>query len=310
MQKKWFLGFLVVAIVAVFVAVPALQAVQKGDLDRDPVAKRAKLQAQIEALREEIKANGYTFTVGVNPAMQYDLEQLCSFRDDFELPTMHMEDAVINTDGLVSPEALPTSFLGYATSVKNQGSCGSCWAFSTIGLTESMILKKDGIEVDLSEQYLVSCNTYGWGCSGGLWANDMIVSPGAMMESCFPYVATDAPCNTSCPYPYSIQSWGFVGTQSAVPPIDSIKQAIYTYGAVSAAVYVDSNFQAYTSGVLNACKVNPRRTNHAILLVGWDDALGAWRLKNSWGTGWGENGYMWIKYGCDLVGYGANYMIY
>jgi cathepsin L len=50
--------------------------------------------------------------------------------------------------------------------------------------------------------------------------------------------------------------------------------------------------------------------NHAVILCGWDDAKGAWLLKNSWGTGWGENGFMWIKYGCNKVGYGACYAIY
>jgi hypothetical protein len=310
MKKKWFLGLLVVAIVALFIAVPVLQAAQRGDLDKDPVAKRAKLEAQIEAMRAEIKANGYTFTVGVNPAMQYDLAQLCSLRVDLPLPTMHMGDALINSEGIAGAEALPASFIGYATSIKDQGSCGSCWAFATIGLMESMILKNVGIEVNLSEQNLVSCNPWDWGCNGGYWANDMLVSPGAVMETCFPYTATDAPCITTCPYPYNIQSWAFITTDDEVPSTDSIKQAIYTYGAVQTGIYAESYFQAYTGGVLNVCKRRPRYSNHAIMLIGWDDALGAWRLKNSWGTGWGESGYMWIKYGCNLVGYAANYMIY
>jgi cathepsin L len=66
----------------------------------------------------------------------------------------------------------------------------------------------------------------------------------------------------------------------------------------------------YTGGVLNRCKSRVNFTNHAIILCGWDDAKGAWLLKNSWGTGWGENGYMWIPYGCDKVGDGAHYFIY
>ncbi|MCX6581194.1 MAG: C1 family peptidase [Candidatus Aminicenantes bacterium] len=310
MQKKWFLGLLVVAIVAVFVAVPALQASQRGDLDRDPVSKRAKLEAEIEAMRADIKANGYTFTVGVNPAMQYDLETLCGFRTDLQLPTMHMGDALINSEGIAGAEALPASYIGYASSIRDQGNCGSCWAFAAVGLLESMILKNDGIEVDLSEQHMVSCNPYGWGCNGGFWPQDMLASPGSPYETCFPYTATDAPCKSTCPYPYNIQSWAFVTEDYVVPPTENIKQAIYTYGAVQVGVFVDRNFQAYTSGVLNRCKKNPTYTNHAVLLIGWDDSKGAWRLKNSWGTGWGEDGYMWIQYGCDRVGEGANYYIY
>ncbi|MCU0288967.1 MAG: C1 family peptidase [Acidobacteria bacterium] len=310
MKKKRFLGLLVLVIVAIFAALSSLQAVEKGALDRDPAAKRAKLQADIEAMRAEIKANGYTFTVGINPAMQYDLDQLCSLRTDLPLPSMYVNDALLNTDGIARAEALPASYIGYSTSIKDQGNCGSCWAFATIGLMEAMILKKDGIEVNLSEQHLVSCNPWDWGCNGGYWANDMLVNPGAMMETCFPYTATDAPCNTSCPFPYQIQGWAFITSDDEVPPTESIKQAIYTYGAVQAGIFADTWFQSYTSGVLNRCKKNPNWSNHAIMLVGWDDSLGAWRLKNSWGTGWGENGYMWIKYGCSLVGYAANYMIY
>lgn len=310
MQKKWSLGLLV-AIMVMFIVVPSLQAaIQRGDLDRDPVAKRAKLQAEIDAMRAEIKANGYTFEVGVNPAMQYSLEELCSFRTDLQLPAMYMGPALVNSETIARPEALPASYIGYASSIKNQGNCGSCWAFAAVGLLESMILKKDGIEVNLSEQHMVSCNPWDWGCNGGFWPQDMLVSPGSPYETCFPYTATDAPCISTCPYPYSIQSWSFVTEDLVVPATDLIKQAIYTYGAVQAGVYVDGFFQAYTSGVLNRCKKNATWTNHAIILIGWDDAKGAWRLKNSWGTGWGEAGYMWIKYGCDRVGEGANYYIY
>ena len=89
-----------------------------------------------------------------------------------------------------------------------------------------------------------------------------------------------------------------------------IKNAIYTYGAVAAAVYVGTPFQYYTSGVFNDCRRRPKSPNHAIQLVGWDDAKGAWLMKNSWGTGWGENGFMWIAYGCDNVGYAAAYVNY
>lgn len=311
-MKKWLMGIALMTIVAVFVAVPSLQAINEGGPKDtiDPAAKRAELQAKVEAMRAEIEANGYSFTVGINPAVQYDLEQLCSLRHDLPLPKMHLRDALYGIKDIARPASLPSSFTGVATSVKNQGSCGSCWAFAACGLLEHMILKKDNVEVDLSEQQLVSCNPWGWGCNGGYWPNDMLVDPGCMMESCFPYTATDAPCNETCPTPYQAQSWAFVTEDWVVPPTEDIKLAIYTYGSVQAGVYVDSWFQFYTGGVLDRCKRNPKWTNHAIILVGWDDAKGAWLLKNSWGEGWGEDGYMWIPYGCDRVGEGANFFIY
>jgi C1A family cysteine protease len=302
--KTWLPRIAVVIVLTSFVLIPSLQALsERGPIS--PVDKRNKIAQQLAEMRAEIEANGYTFTVGPNPAMQYDLEQLCGFN-----PNLHREDLyAVQATNLSTPEALPYAYTGYYTPIKNQGACGSCWAFSIAAQFETAILKKDGVTVDLSEQYLVSCNPYGWGCNGGLWANDMYVNPGSMMESCFPYVASDVPC-ISCPYPYQAQGWAYVNPSVDVPSVEEIKQAIYTYGGVAAGVYVTTWFQFYTSGVFNNCKRRVNWTNHAIQLVGWDDAKGAWLLKNSWGPNWGENGFMWIAYNCNKVGDEANYFIY
>jgi hypothetical protein len=91
--------------------------------------------------------------------------------------------------------------------------------------------------------------------------------------------------------------------------VDAIKNAIYNYGPVAAAVCVDRYFQAYTGGIFTD-PVPCRQVNHAIVLVGWDDAGGYWILRNSWGTSWGEQGYMRIAYGTSQVGYAANYVVY
>jgi cathepsin L len=139
----------------------------------------------------------------------------------------------------------------------------------------------------------------------------MLINPGAMPESCFKYTALDSACSycASPTFTKALQ-WSYVGSSGSVPSIAAIKQAIYDHGSVSAAIYVDRYFQAYKSGVLTSCTKRPKSVNHAIILCGWDDAKGAWRLKNSWGTSWGEQGYMWIKYGCSNVGYGACWVTY
>ena len=303
--NPWLVGLFIVTLIAVFTWMSPVEAISKKDRLEDPEAKRELMRQEIEAMRSEIEANGWNFTVGFNPAAQYDLEQLCGRNPRLFVPNLHAIQALPAR----TVESLPAAYTGIYTPIKDQASCGSCWAFSICAQFETAIKQKDNVTVDLSEQYLVSCNNYGWGCNGGLWANDMFVNPGCMMESCFPYSATDEPCIT-CPYPYQATGWAYVDPSVAVPSVDDIKQAIYTYGGVAAGVYVDRWFQLYTGGVLTKCKRNVNWTNHAIQLVGWDDSKNAWLMKNSWGTGWGENGFMWIAYGCDKVGDEANVIFY
>jgi C1A family cysteine protease/putative hemolysin len=231
-------------------------------------------------------------------------------------------DEPMPPSGLRAPgRDLPTSFdwrdLDGCSSIKNQGNCGSCWAFGTAAALECNILIKDAVEEDLSEQWLVSCNQEGYGCGGGWWVHDYFQystdpcgDAGAVLEADFPYTATNAPCN--CPYPhfYFIDGWGFV-TGWEVPPVDMIKQAILDYGPVSVAVIVNNAFHDYTGGVFDDCTTGD--CNHAVALVGWDDTQGSngvWFLRNSWGPGWGEDGYMKIEYNCSLVGYASVWVHY
>lgn len=308
LTKKWlFSGFLLTLII-MLVYLPSLWAVE-GKTGSSPVDKMEVIQAKIEAMRIEIAAEGHPFTVGYNPAMEYDLDQLCGFNPRLRRPIQTSDERQISTPN--AEATIPETYISpYVTAIKNQASCGSCWAFAELAAFEGAILKKDGVEVDLSEQQIVSCNPWGYGCNGGWWAYDMFMSPGCIMETCFPYVAQDVPCDHNCPYLYQAIGWAFCEGSDEPASIASIKQAILDYGSVACAYLVDHFFQAYTGGVLTKCKRNPSWPNHMILLVGWDDNLGAWRIKNSWGTGWGENGYAWIAYGCNLIGYGASYVVY
>jgi len=221
------------------------------------------------------------------------------------------------------PSSLPTAFdwrdQGGVTSVKNQGSCGSCWAFGTVGPLESKIKIAGEGEKDLSEQYLLSCNTDGWDCGGGWWAHNYHEwkkppgesEAGAVFEADSPYVASDTSCSGPYSHPYQIDSWTYVGSQYSVPPTEDIKQAIYDHGPVAVAVCVNSAFQGYPGGVFTGPECTD--INHAVVLVGWDNnqgTNGAWILRNSWSAGWGESGYMRIEYGTSLVGYSANYVNY
>lgn len=271
----------------------------------------------IQELQERAINEGWTFSVGQNPATEQPVSYLCGLVE----PENWWVDA--SFDPCVPTNVLPPRFdwreLGGCTPIRNQGGCGSCWAFGTMAPLECNILIKDHEEVDLSEQWLVSCNTNGWGCNGGWWAHDYLQwkmdqfnGTGAVLEKEFPYQAANLACEGPYHHPYLIDSWHFVGFPHGVADTENIKQAILTYGPVSVACAVTKAFGAYTGGVFN--EDDPQaEINHAVALVGWDDSQGengVWFLRNSWGPGWGEDGYMRIEYGVCKVGYAACYVNY
>jgi C1A family cysteine protease len=276
------------------------------------------MQVRLDRLASE--AEDHSYRVGYNPAMEFSLDELCGLTE----PDDWKEQASFRKLGNL--QALPPSFDWRAVGlppVRNQGGCGSCWAFGTMGPLESQIMIQTGTAVDLSEQYLVSCNESGWDCGGGWWAHDYHewrmptgeLEAGAVLEADFPYVASNATCNSPYDHAYRIDNWAYVpGTENDV---DEIKQAIYQYGPVAAAVVVGPAFQGYSEGVFDNDESGSYDINHAIVLVGWDDAYswggethGVWILRNSWGPGWGDGGYMYIAYGTSRVGYSANYIEY
>lgn len=189
--------------------------------------------------------------------------------------------------------------MGGVTPVKNQGNCGSCWDFAATGAFESSVLITTGLELDLSEQQVLSCNTGGSSCNGG-WMEDayaVFAGYGAVLESCMPYQADDTvPCTQQdCEPAVWVASW-----QDIPNNVNSIKNALQT-GPVSTTfmVWPDFNWNCYWHD-------DTGDLNHAVVIVGWDDNMcggqGAWIIKNSWGTGWGDNGYFYMPYGSCGIG--------
>jgi C1A family cysteine protease len=195
-----------------------------------------------------------------------------------------------------APVAIDWRDKGVVTSVKDQGQCGSCWTFSATGAIESAWAISTGELVDLAEQQLVDCASgikYGsHGCNGG------------QMEGAFKYVIENGQCSLSS-YPYTAENGicqkctpiSTVFTCYDVKPNDQVSlKAAVGLQPVAIAIEADTRyFQSYSGGILTStsCGTN---LDHGVLIAGYGEENGQkyWLVKNSWGTTWGENGYVKI----------------
>jgi cathepsin L len=216
-------------------------------------------------------------------------------------------DLVVTADMLEVAEDIPNADIDWrnnnaVTPVKNQGQCGSCWAFSATGIVEgwgALIGPTKGTLNSLSEQQLVDCagSTGNQGCNGG-WhdkAVDYLAGTGSCLEADYAYTARDGSCKRTC--------------KPVVKPNKSQKgtneQALMTHIAtapVGVAVDASGGFQSYRSGVFSGpCGT---QLNHAILAVGVTTSTSPnyWVVKNSWGTSWGNKGYIHMATGKNLCG--------
>jgi C1A family cysteine protease len=196
---------------------------------------------------------------------------------------------------------------------RDQGSCGSCWAFGTIAPLECNIKIKDGEIVDLSEQELTSCTWFGCN-NGGFFAYDYLMVNGIAMEDDFVYTADDeAPCGTDGPYNRVYKVDDYAQIVDGIPTDEQMKQAIYDYGPIGVCVYTDTVAWIWHSTFIpNEIydKDSDEDTNHIVTLVGWNDDPGYWIMRNSWGTGFCNQGYMKFKYGICSIGEYAHYVVY
>jgi hypothetical protein len=249
--------------------------------------RRGLFLETLAAIKLHNSLPGETYKMGLN---QFSAMTADEFRQGYLGYLATQEVPEVDEEYTVTAD-VDWSAKGYVTGVKNQGQCGSCWSFSATGALEALAMAKTGSLPSFSEQQLVDCSrSYGnMGCNGGLMdsAFKYVKDHGITTESAYPYTAKDGTCKTFTP---AFKNTGFVdvrGCSSLATALEGRPISI----AVDA-----NNWSRYSSGVFSNCGT---KLDHGVLLVGVSDS---WKVKNSWGSGWGERGFIRLAQGntCGL----------
>jgi len=242
----------------------------------------------------EIKAGG-SAVHGVTKFS--DLSQV-EFETNYLLsdPTMRKADRVVRSDVPVVSGATAKDWTGtYTSAVKDQGYCGSCWAFSATSQIESDAMRTLGKSYVLSPEQITQCDTTSYGCSGG-WtehAYDYVKKAGGLeTEANYPYSSYSGTTGTC-----SSSSSKFVITVTGYTTLSSeTAMANYMLATGPLSVCLDaSSWNSYSGGVMSVCG---KSVDHCVQAVGVDTSS-YWNVRNSWGTGWGESGFIRLKYGSN-----------
>ncbi|XP_015600148.1 cathepsin L1 [Cephus cinctus] len=259
-------------------------------------------------------AGHYTYTLRDNPyadmtTRQYirEMVKLIPSRRR-RLSDDQMVSAVLHDPRRI-PRYLDWRERGFRTEEENQKDCGSCYAYSIAGSIQGQIYKKTGMLIPLSEQQLVDCSisTGNLGCSGGSLRNTLRYlekAKGLMAQTNYPYKAEQGQCRFQEDMSVvNITSWAILPSRDE----RALEVAVATIGPIATSINASpKTFQLYHKGVYDDVACSSDVVNHAMLIVGYTPT--EWILKNWWGDGWGENGYMRLaknKNRCGVSNYAA-----
>ena len=274
-----------------------------------PVKSLVAENLNIEKVRDAIKTHGANWTAG-----ETSISILSREEQKVRLGLLKHEPEPRKLQKLPPQENLPYQFSwrdnggDFVTPVRDQGQCGACSYFSTLAAVEAWERIRQNnpkLDIDLSEQYVLSCGSVG-NCDNGAYIESIhrfVQRTGTVQETCFPYMAYDgAPCTDACASSeqHKVKIGNFISLNYSQMTVGDIKNAVF-HRPVAAGMAIFQDFYTYLDGVYQHVE-GDLDGYHAVLIYGWDDADESWLCKNSWGIGWGNAGFFKIKWNEAEIG--------
>lgn len=295
------------------------------------------IKNKMSQLRSEIQIKNLGFKIGYTKAFELGIKKAGGLKINKARQLQFKTTANqkiklkknIQRSSIALQKRYELPYEGNSILVRDQLYCGSCWAHSVAAAYESSYKKVNNLLINVSEQHFLNCYPNA-SCDGGdptdlldwLTKNNKNIE----LESNNLYTGQQVSCTSvsnTMLNSFYIDEWGYVDKSNdwrKIPSVDEIKDAIAEYGAVCTTIYATDLFLSFVDGgaIFNEIKSGDKSimdefsgdpiVNHAITIIGWDDNRNAWRVKNSWGREWGQEGYAWVSYNTNNIGVCTNWV--